>query len=233
MSKNRRIFQSCIIFAFLSFLILGTKLSDKDYVDLPVEKLFDTPLAGVCSEIIQPKTEELVIAPFAGVCNAIILPDASIEQNEVDKVSKMPLEALNLPQIELLDYSTTEYTFENYILSMDEIRAIAQMVIAEAENQPELGQRLVCDVILNRLVSNRWNYNSIISVLTAEGQFMSYWNGRFDAVGNLVTDETIILVIEELNSRTNTEVIYFNTGGYNGYAPPICQVADHYFCGQQ
>lgn len=217
---KKRLIQSSIVVAFLLSIIGGIKydntVNDADVINYIYETDFQCGRSGVFREIVP---------------NIVNIGDIAV--NEVDTVAEMALEGPNSAQIGVLEDLTVEYMFKDYILSESDIEAIAQMTLAEAENQSELGQRLVIDVILNRLESDVWQDESITEVLTHQGQFESYDNGRYYAVADLVTDDTKRMVIEEINQRTNEKVIYFNTTDYNGYAPPICQEGDHYFCGQQ
>lgn len=217
---RKRLIQSGIVLSVLLSMIGGIKYAntpmDADIANYIYETDFKGGTSGVFREIM----------PDISVISSVAV-------NKVDVVAQMHPEGTNSAQIGNLEDDLTEYVFGDYILSDSDIEAIAQMTLAEAENQSELGQRLVIDVILNRLESEIWQDESITEVITHQGQFESYSNGRYDAVTDLVTEETKRLVIEEISQRTNEEVIYFNTTNYNGYAPPICQEGDHFFCGQQ
>lgn len=110
--------------------------------------------------------------------------------------------------------------------SDEEIELLALVTMAEAEGESEEGKRLVIDTILNRV--DHWYYpDTIEGVIYQRGQFTSMWNGR--ASRSHVTDEVRQLVREELESRTNTDVIYFTAGGYGKYGTPLFQVGNHYF----
>ena len=108
-----------------------------------------------------------------------------------------------------------------------EIELLALVTMAEAEGESEEGKRLVIDTILNRVDSDRWP-DTISAVIYQPNQFTSMWNGRVERCH--VTDEVRQLVVEELLSRTNSEVVYFTAGGYGRYGTPAFQVGNHYFC---
>lgn len=110
----------------------------------------------------------------------------------------------------------------------EEINLIALVTMAEAEGEPEEGQRLVIDTILNRVDSD-YSYwpDTVEGVIYQPSQFSSMWNGRVDRCR--VTDEMVQLVKEELRSRTNTEVVYFRMYHYSPYGTPMFQVGNHYF----
>ena len=113
-----------------------------------------------------------------------------------------------------------------YPLTRDEIELIAQVTMAEAEGEPEEGKRLVIDTILNRVDSPCFP-NSVYEVIYQPSQFTSMWNGRSDRC--YVREDIYQLVKEELESRTNSDVIFFRTTRYSDYGVPMFQVGHHYF----
>lgn len=113
-----------------------------------------------------------------------------------------------------------------YPISEEEVDLIAQLVMAEAEGEPEEGKRMVIDVILNR-VDHPHYPNNVNDVIYAPAQFSPMWNGRFERC--YVKHDIKELVKEELLERTNSEVIYFNAGHYSEYGTPLFQIGDHYF----
>ncbi len=63
----------------------------------------------------------------------------------------------------------------------------------------------------------------VITVL----QDSSMWNGRVDRCE--VRADICDLVYEELESRSNYDVVFFTAGEYSAYGVPIFQVENHYF----
>ena len=108
----------------------------------------------------------------------------------------------------------------------EEINLLALVTMAEAEGESEEGKRLVIDTILNRVDHWYWP-DTIHDVIYQSGQFTSMWNGRSNRC--YVTDEVRKLVIEEMKSRTNTDVVYFTAGGYGKYGTRLFNVGNHYF----
>ena len=53
------------------------------------------------------------------------------------------------------------------------------------------------------------------------------WNGRSDRC--YVREDIYQLVKEELESRTNSDVIFFRTTRYSDYGVAMFQVGHHYF----
>lgn len=110
----------------------------------------------------------------------------------------------------------------------EEVYQLALITMAEAEGEPELGQRLVIDTVLNRIDTPGFA-NSVIGVIYEEGQFESTRNGRIEQV--TVTDRMLQLCREEMVSRTNSDVVFFRTGKYSKYGTPLFTVGHHYFSG--
>lgn len=130
----------------------------------------------------------------------------------------------DIPNPELLDtYISRGWSEEHFWTDVD---MIAKMTMAEAEGESDLGKRYVIDVILNRVDSHRWP-NDICSVLYEGGQFTSMDNGRYDNA--YVDDHIKNLVVEELYSRTNYEVMYFKADGYFASHLNVDQVGNHFF----
>lgn len=114
------------------------------------------------------------------------------------------------------------------LYSEEEINLIALVALGEAEGESELGKRLVIDTILNR-VDHEVFPNSIEAVCYQQGQFACLHNGRCNRCS--VNDYILELVKEELLNRTNTEVLYFSSAGYNG-PKSLFQEGHHYFSGR-
>lgn len=111
-------------------------------------------------------------------------------------------------------------------LTDEEIDLIALVTMGEAEGEPIEGKRLVIDVILNRLDSERFA-DTVDGVIYAKNAFECMWNGRIDRCQ--VRDDIRQLVIDELLSRTNYEVLYFRTDHYHKFGTPVTKVGNHYF----
>lgn len=115
-------------------------------------------------------------------------------------------------------------------LSDEEIDLLALLTMAEAEGESELGKRLVIDTVLNRVDSElRYFPDTVTDVIYQKNAFTSMWNDRVDRC--YVMDDIRQLVIEELESRTNSEVMYFRTSKYSKYGTPLFQEGNHYFSG--
>jgi N-acetylmuramoyl-L-alanine amidase len=111
-------------------------------------------------------------------------------------------------------------------LTDEEIDLIALVTMAEAEGEPEEGKRLVIDTILNRVDSNRFP-DTIYDVIYQPKAFTSMWTSRVTRC--YVREDIRQLVLEELESRTNDEVVFFHTDFYHSYGTSLFQVGKHYF----
>ena len=107
-----------------------------------------------------------------------------------------------------------------------DINLMARMVQAEAGGQPDDGQRLVIDCVLNRMESEYFP-DTVSEVINAPGQFEVVANGAIRKAKP--TDAIYELIRQERKQRTNNEVIYFTAGGFNPSGEPWQKVGDHYF----
>ena len=109
-------------------------------------------------------------------------------------------------------------------LSESDKELIAKTVQAEAGNQSLEGKRLVCAVILNRVEHEAFP-DSVEKVLSQPGQFTTYKKlGYTD-----ITWQDQLAVQMEMESRSNTEVLFFNCGGYIPNTNKLMKFEDHYF----
>ena len=115
---------------------------------------------------------------------------------------------------------------EKTTMSNEEIELIALVTMAEAEGEPEEGKRLVIDTILNR-VDHKSFPNTVSDVIYQKDQFTSMWNGRLNSC--YASDDICKLVKEDVESRKDSNVIFFRTSRYSDYGSPMFQVGHHYF----
>lgn len=111
------------------------------------------------------------------------------------------------------------------VVLYDNIDLLARCVEAEAGNQGLMGKRLVVDVILNRVDSERFP-DDIKSVITQKGQFAVYPNAMNRVT---VTQETLDAIVLELERRTDDRILFFTARHYNKYCIPAYQHGDHFF----
>lgn len=112
------------------------------------------------------------------------------------------------------------------LATQEEIELLALCVMAEAEGECEYGQRLVIDVVLNRVDDPHFP-DTIYDVIYQKNQFAGMYGDRITRC--YVKDELVQLVKEELENCTNEDVVFFRTGHYHSYGVPMFQVGAHYF----
>ena len=117
-------------------------------------------------------------------------------------------------------------TLERSYISDEDLTLLTLLTMAEAEGESEEGKRLVIDTVLNRVDSEHFP-DTISEVIYQKGQFTSMHNGRVDRVD--ITEEVVRLVEEEVNNRTNYEVVFFHADHYSKYGVPMFSVGNHYF----
>lgn len=113
----------------------------------------------------------------------------------------------------------------------DSLELLACCVEAEAGNQDLYGKKLVVDVVLNRVDSSEFpdNITDVIMQCSSSGvyQFSVVGDGRIFTVEP--SEETFQAVQEELEARTNSEVLFFTAEGFSPYGTDWQKVGDHYF----
>ena len=103
-----------------------------------------------------------------------------------------------------------------------DIVLIGKVVQHEAGNQSDLGKRLVCDTILNRVESERFP-NTVYEVINQPGQYCN--------PSKFPPKDMYKLVAEEIYNRTNHEVLWYRTKRYHKYGTPLIVEGNHYFSG--
>lgn len=140
-------------------------------------------------------------------------------------VSKEPIENVYIP-----DCIHDESRLTVSSLSDEEIDLIALITMAEAEGEDELGKRYVIDSVLHRVeCDHTYLPDTIHDVIYQKNAFESVWNGRVDRC--YVMDDIRDLVLEEIENRTNYDIVYFAAGGYSEYGTPLFKHGNHYFSG--
>lgn len=158
---------------------------------------------------------------------AITISDLAEPIPIVEETVEVKMEPIHTsPETFSADISTDVIVKEEPLMSKEDIELIALVTMAEAEGECEEGKRLVIDTILNR-VDSEYFPNTVSGVVYQSGQFTSMTNGRADRC--YVSDYICQLVEEELQSRTNNEVMFFHANDYGAYGTPMFPVGNHYF----
>ena len=128
--------------------------------------------------------------------------------------------------VEIREVYLKEIPTDQEQIDIDSLEILAKCVEAEAGNQDLVGKRLVVDVILNRVDSDRFP-DDIISVISQENQFTVWSNGMLQKAKP--TEETFEAIRLELDKRTDSEIMFFTAKHYNKYCIPAYVHGDHYF----
>lgn len=141
-------------------------------------------------------------------------------------VAGKPEPVITIAQEECIPITIEETEESPPKISREDVELIALITMAEAEGECEDGKRLVIDTILNRVDSEHFP-DTVYDVIYQPNQFSSMWNGRVDRCE--VRNDICNLVYEELEWRTNYDVVFFTAGEYSAYGVPMFQVENHYF----
>lgn len=198
-------------------------------------------LTAVCTAVIVALTSLTTVSERRIIANAetntleAMLLSKPISPIEPEMIEELPViveeDIIPVDDIieteEIIEEKTEEITDEFiFNVSEEDIELLALVTMAEAEAECEEGKRLVIDTILNRVDSERFD-NTISEVIYAPNQFTSMHNGRIEKC--YVSDNIYQLVIEELQNRTNYEVLYFTADYYGTYGTPMFGIENHYF----
>lgn len=125
------------------------------------------------------------------------------------------------------DTNDTEEQIQEEI-ELGELEELAQLIQAEAGNQPFEGKCLVADVVLNRVESPDFP-NNIHDVIFQDGQFSVIKNGAWEKAAYNMTESDYAAVMVEVQMHQNKEVLYFNNcSKVSGTGTPF-KVGGHWF----
>lgn len=180
---------------------------------------------------------EFILKTFVGTAFAVcfVLVFGVVDWSEPDCVQtvvshtyidKVVTAEPEMVTVDMLEETPDDLEAEQWA---DSLEYLACCVEAEAGNQSELGKRLVCDTVLNRFDSG--GYETLYDVINEEHngayQYSVVEDGRIFEV--TPAEDTYRIVAEELENRTNTEVLYFRTKHYHTFGTPLLKEGSHYF----
>lgn len=203
---NRRLQASILAFLTFTLSLCAGWSNVEETIAPPIEYVSENDIIRVVTpvipkEILNSKPEKI---PVEKTVETTPKPEAVEIQGVVEKPEPEP----------------------EISMSKEDMELIAHMTMAEAEGESEYGQRLVIDTILNRVDSSTFP-DSVYGVLYQPYQFSSIKDGRFARCH--VKKELYELVVEEVQNRTNYDVIFFRTGHYSKYGTPLFKEGAHYF----
>lgn len=187
------------------------------------------------SELIQTCQEDIVSGAQAG-------EEEIVEEPIEEEAKELPQEEIILEEIIIEDRIIDEppiiigdaiveennrYASLLNNMSEEDKDLICRITFREAGNQGAEGQRAVIEVILNRVMSDKWP-NTVYDVLSQSGQF-STWAGRnnvtSEQVDNIYSLLTVIAIEEPI---LNENYVYFD-GKQHSYGKNYVKIQDHWF----
>lgn len=115
-------------------------------------------------------------------------------------------------------------------LSEEDVETLARLVWLEARGEPFEGQVAVVEVVLNRILSDRFpDQDDVQTVVFAEGQFSParyIWSDTTTPTGQQY--DAVWTAYEALEPVTELDVVYFSTEPQNDRIFKI--IGGHYFC---
>lgn len=166
----------------------------------------------------------MAVLSLVTLSRAFFTPIEAEEMPPISTVKPLPLKTEYVP----VAFTAIEEPIpaEENPVSEADIALIALLTMAEAEGECEEGQRLVIDTVLNRVDDPHFPDN-IYDVVYQKNQYSGIQPPRIERYW--VKDELVQLVREELENRTDYDVIFFRTERYSDYGVPMFQVEHHYF----
>ena len=132
--------------------------------------------------------------------------------------------------VEQLQFAWIESDTPELDEESDQFEELCQIVMDEGGNtEPDDGIRMICDGVLNRFDSPLFP-DSIHDVIFQKGQFQPVGDGTFYKF--VPTERVIRICAEEMQHRTNTQVLYWRTGHYHAGTTPIAHIGHHYYSGR-
>ena len=224
---NRRLQVSIVVSLIFALLLCAGWSTVEETIAPPVEYVAETDIIQIVTPVI-PK-EVLNSKPEKIQVEKMVETTSKPEPMEIPVVEEVEPEPEPEPKPEPEPEPKPEPEPEpkpEISMSKEDMELIAHMTMAEAEGESEYGQRLVIDTILNRVDSSTFP-DSVYGVLYQPYQFSSIKDGRFARCH--VKKELYELVVEEVQNRTNYDVIFFRTGHYSEYGTPLFKEGAHYF----
>ena len=205
----RRIQASILAFTMVTLTICAGWNNIENAIFPPIEHISEKDIIHVERPKTVPKKVEVIAVEKVVVEETKTEAEMVVSEPEPEPIPEQ--QKIEKPEISM---------------SKEDMELIAWMTMAEAEGESEYGQRLVIDTILNRVDSSTFP-DSVYGVLYQPYQFSSINDGRFGRC--YVKEELYDLVVEEVQNRTNYDVIFCRTGHYSEYGTPLLKEGAHYF----
>lgn len=123
---------------------------------------------------------------------------------------------------------------ETYSITEEDLENLVMVTYAESRGESDLGKRLVIDTVLNRADSTDFE-DQITDVIYEPNQYTSM--DVKVGIKGIKKDEIAakdwvnieLLILDEIENRTNKEVLYYRTKQYHKFGTPVIAEGNHYF----
>lgn len=165
----------------------------------------------------------------SGLKKEDIIYSSNLRLKESKKITKKGEKKQSSNVLDKADYENIvvkpdDYSSSHKSLPQQHNSLLYSLVQAEAGNQDLDGCRLVADVVLNRIDSEKFP-NTMEEVIYAPGQFSVIKNGALKKAQGEISEKVIQAVDMELSGkRLNYDVLYFNNSNNGGW-----KYGGHYF----
>lgn len=202
-----------IVCVLMGALITGLKSEAKQYgKEAHIEEEFIPKRDDLIIEV-EPEQKELIQ-------KTVYKEETTIDTEEYDCEELNENEREEEPKISFND------RYANITITDEDIELMARIVFLEANVEPFAGQRMVVEVILNRVLHGDMGGSTIQDVIYAKNQFSTAKNVPIAKP----TEQNYLAIYTALTETpiTDIDVVFFAQRPHNDHV--FCKIGGHYFC---
>ena len=153
---------------------------------------------------------------------------AKINTNGNENMEQEPVEPVQ-ELVYVTEYKYPDTYYDAVSVSQDDVELLARLVYLEARNQPEVGQRAIVEVVLNRMLDSRFP-NTIHDVIYQDEPALQFSTSPYieDTTPTQEQYDVVNMVLNETSPILDTSTVYFSTFPQTKNITAI--INDHYFC---
>jgi len=163
---------------------------------------------------------------WAAFTLGILLTELNHNENE-----NMVQESVEQTQevVYVTEYKYPDTYYKTVSASQDDVELLARLVYLEARNQPEVGERAIIEVVLNRVLDSRFP-NSVHDVIYQNEPALQFSTSPYieDTTPTQEQYDVVNMVLNETSPILDTSTVYFSTFPQTKNITAI--INDHYFC---
>jgi len=127
------------------------------------------------------------------------------------------------------EYRESNAYYSSISVSHDDIELLARLVYLEACNQPEVGERGIVEVVLNRVLDSRFP-DTIYDVIYQKKPTLQFSTSPYisDTTPAQEQYDVVNMVLNETSPVLDTSTVYFSTFPQTENVTAV--INDHYFC---